>query len=124
MKYTPEIAKKRSIFHGTSNSLPMVADPGGLSLLKKIKISFTIQKIYSQKVQKTEYILPSPQLTPRSGDKPRTPGAEKKLVYPRDKYTPKKVQKTEYIKLVIPVTYQDGPLCWVHHQGRGTLQDR
>jgi hypothetical protein len=77
VKYTPEIAKKRSIFHGTSNSLPMVADPGGLSLLKKIKIVSPSKKYTPKKSKKPEYISPSHQLTPRSGDNPRTPGTEK-----------------------------------------------
>ena len=72
VKYTPEIAKKRS------NSLPMVADPGGLSLLKKIKIVSPSKKYTPKKSKKPEYISPSHQLTPRSGDNPRTPGTEKK----------------------------------------------
>ena len=101
----------------------MVADPGGLSLLEKIKLVSPSKK-YSPKNFKKRSIFyhPTNSLHDRvTNHGPR--GPKKKLVYPRDKYTPKKVQKTEYIKLVIPVTYQDGPFHRVHHQGRGTLQD-
>ena len=101
----------------------MVADPGGLSLLKKIKIVSPSKK-YTPKKSKKRSIFYHPHNSLHGWVTIHGPrGPKKKLVYPREKYTPKKVQETEYIKLVIPVTYQDGPLLRVHHQGRGTLQD-
>jgi hypothetical protein len=85
VKYTPEIAKKRSIFHGTSNSLPMVADPGGLSLLKKIKIVSPSKKYTPKKSKKRSiFYHPLNSLHDRvTNHGPR--GPKKKLVYPRDK---------------------------------------
>jgi hypothetical protein len=61
VKYTPEIAKKRS------NSLPLVADTGGLHSTKKIKISFTTQQIYPLKISKNGVYFTTSQTHSRDG---------------------------------------------------------
>jgi len=106
VKYTPEIAKKRSIFHGTSNSLPLVADPGGLHSTKKIKISFTTQQIYPLKISKKRSIFYNlPNSLPRWVAIHGPLGPKIKISFTTQQIYPLKISKTEYIKLVIPVTF-------------------
>jgi hypothetical protein len=68
--------------------------------------------------QKAEYISRNVKLTPAGGGHRGTSLLKKnKNSFIIKQIYPLKIQKAEYIKPVIPVTFQDGPLCWVHHQG-------